>query len=89
MLKSLRLITLGLALVASSMVYAADNMDISVNADSNIVHVAQFDVMPADVITPSFDTPATYALNDVNAYLTDILVFRDFRTIADSGGRLV
>jgi hypothetical protein len=42
--------------------------------------------LPAIEAATDFNTTAMYALNDVVVTMPSKMVFRDFRTIADSGG---
>lgn len=44
--------------------------------------------LPACMSVCAVATDATYALNDVKGKQGVVLVFRDFRTVADSGGVL-
>lgn len=81
-----------LALLSFSFAVSADDVYDGVQVNSWDVSSAVYDVMPtlraSDFSEPAA-TVATYAIPEGDGITGNTRVFRDFRTIADSGGNRV
>jgi hypothetical protein len=90
MLKSKIILLSTLALLSLSFAVQADTHD-TVQVKTWDVSAAVHDVMPtlraSDFSEPAA-TVATYAIPEADGITSNTRVFRDFRTIADSGGRV-